>query len=136
MKIKPLGFYVIVEQIKVDDVSDGGIVLPADLIAKEQEATAIGYVRAIGPTAYVGYPGCERIKATRENPGCHTIDVAELGFMQHVSAEPATPAQQWGLEIGQKVEYRKFEGKESSVKGYENHRYIPDSHIIGVIDDE
>lgn len=113
MKIKPLGFYVLIEQVKVEEVSKGGIVLPSDLVNKEQEATAVGYVRWIGPTAYVGYPGC-----TDEG-------------------SKKTPAQCWGLEVGMKVEYRKFEGKQSSMKGFEECRYIPDSHIIAeVIDDE
>ena len=59
MKIKPLGFYVLIEMDEVESVSTGGIVLSADLVSKEQDATATGRVRAIGPTAYVGYPGCE-----------------------------------------------------------------------------
>jgi len=106
MKIKPLGFYVLLEMIEVESVTAGGIVLPEDLISKEQDATSVGYVRAIGPTAFAGYPGCDPI------PG-------------------GTSAAEWGLHIGQRVEYRKFEGKKSSVPGYENYRYIPDSHIIG-----
>lgn len=95
----------------VEKVSEGGIVLPEDMVAKEQDATSLGYVRAIGPTAFAGYPGCEPV------PG-------------------GTPADAWGLKVGQKVEYRKFEGKRSSMQQHDNYRYIPDSHIIGVISDE
>ena len=112
MKIKPLGFYVLIEMELVEETSAGGIILDRDLVSKEQDATDTGYVRAIGPTAYYGYPGC--------NP----------------EGKLLVPYQMWGLEVGQKIEYRKFEGKKSSVKGYENYRYIPDSHIIGVISDE
>ena len=111
MKIKPLGFYVLIEMEVVEETSAGGIVLPGDLVSKEQDATSIGYVRAIGPTAYVGYPGCE-------DP-----DRPEVSSYS-----------KWGLEIGQKIEYRKFEGKKSAAKGYEDYRYIPDSHIIGAIE--
>jgi co-chaperonin GroES (HSP10) len=119
MSIKPLGFYVLIEMEVVEEVSSGGIVLPGDLVNKEQDATSVGYVRAIGSTAYHGYPGCDPTEvATAYN------------------AEPSQPADCWGLEIGQKIEYRKFEGKKSAVKGFENYRYIPDSHIIGAIDDE
>lgn len=110
MKIKPLGFYVLIEMESVESVTEGGIVLPGDMINKEQDATDVGYVRQIGPTAFAGYPGCE--------------------------VEGVAPADCWGLKIGQKVEYRKFEGKRSAEKEYANFRYIPDSHIIGVIDDE
>ncbi len=107
MKIKALGFNVIVEMEVVEEVSEGGIVLPSDLIAKEQDATDVGYIRDIGPTAWDGYPGCDK--------------------------EGKTPAECWGIEIGMKVEYRRFEGKKSAHPDYPNHRYIPDSHIIGAI---
>lgn len=114
MKIKPLGFYVLIEMELVEETSAGGIILDRDLVNKEQDATDTGYVRAIGPTAYAGYPGCDYENDYRIQ----------------------SPSQKWGLEIGQKIEYRKFEGKKSSVEGYENYRYIPDSHIIGVISDD
>ena len=112
MKIKPLGFYVLIEMVEVEKTSAGGIILNTNEVSREQEATSVGYVRAIGPTAFSGYPGCEA-----EHP-----DV--------------TPADCWGLEIGQKIEYRRFEGKTSAAEGYEKYRYIPDSHIIGAIEDE
>ena len=111
MKIKPLGFYVLIEMEIVEETTEGGILLPGDMVNKEQDATSIGFVRAIGPTAYVGYPGCE-------------VSGSENG----------EPSSKWGLEIGQKIEYRKFEGKKSAAKGYEDYRYIPDSHIIGAIE--
>jgi len=120
MKIKPLGFYVLIEMVKVEQISEGGIILPGDLTDKEQEATDTGYVRAIGPTAYVGYPGCDKTGDFDHDDGEYSI----------------SPSEAWGLEIGQKIEYRRFEGKKSAAKGYENYRYIPDSHIIGAIDDE
>ena len=113
MKIKPLGFYVLIEMEVVEDKSSGGILLGDNLVSKEQDATSIGYVRAIGPTAYVGYPGCD------DGP---------------ISKDPQPVYKSWGLEIGQKIEYRKFEGKKSAAKGYEDYRYIPDSHIIGAIE--
>jgi hypothetical protein len=119
MKIKPLGFYVLVEMIEVEQVTSGGIVLPGDLVNKEQEATDVGYVRAIGPTAYVGYPGCD-------------VDTTDIDGATEINLN--TPAEKWGLEVGMKIEYRKFEGKPSAMPGYDNFRYIPDSHIIGAVE--
>lgn len=110
MKIKPLGFYILVEMEKIETTSAGGIVLAESTVSKEQEATDCGWVREIGPVAYSGWPGCDQ--------------------------DGKDPHECWGLNVGDKVEYRKYEGKRSSVEGYENYRYIPDSHIIGVISDE
>lgn len=126
MKIKPLGFYVLIEMEVVEETSAGGIILDRDLVNKEQDATDTGYVRAIGPTAYAGYPGCDLFAGGG--------DVTAVDVLNGVTS----PTQHgcWGLEIGDKIEYRKFEGKKSSAEGYENYRYIPDSHIIGVISDE
>ena len=121
MNIKPLGFYVLIEMETVR--KHGLIELPQELINKEQDATSIGYVRAIGPTAYSGYPGCDEVKTVDNNNG--GWDECNI-----------PPHECWGLRIGQKIEYRKFEGKKSSLDGYENYRYIPDSHIIGAIADE
>lgn len=125
MKIKPLGFYVLVEMIEVEQVTAGGIVLPGEMIDKEQQATDVGYVRAIGPTAYVGYPGCDETEKPELDP-----------VLEHVGGPTISPAEKWGLEVGMKIEYRKFEGKPSAIPEYKNFRYIPDSHIIGAVDDE
>ncbi len=122
MKIKPLGFYVLIE---METVKEGVIIRPQEIIDKEQDATSIGYVRAIGPTAYCGYPGCEESVEQTQGNVLNTIGFIDKIFKPHEC---------WGLEIGQKIEYRKFEGKKSSLKGYENYRYIPDSHIIGAIE--
>ncbi len=105
MKIKPLGFYVLVEVDVVEEVSAGGIILGN--VKREQEACEFGVIRAIGPVAYAGFPGCEDGKA-----------------------------EAWGVKVGDKVEYRRYEGKLSNHPDMENHRYIPDSHIIGVINEE
>ncbi len=110
--LSPLGFYVLVEVIEVEDVSEGGIYLGDQ--GREQSAEEAGYLRAIGPTAYFGWEGCEK----RMSP-----DKSEIMW----------PHQMWGLEIGDLVEFRAYEGKRSAVPGYERWRYVPDSHIIGVI---
>ncbi len=110
MKIRALGFNVIIEMQTVEKISEGGIIMPDELTKKEQEATDVGYIRAIGPTAFDGYPGCDK--------------------------EGKTPAECWGIKIGDKVEYRRFEGKRSAHEDYPNHRYIPDSHIIGGIEND
>jgi co-chaperonin GroES (HSP10) len=110
MKIKPCGYYVLVDVTPAETVTKGGIVLPDELTKKEQMAEETGTIIAFGPTAYVGMRGCE--------------------------AEGLFAYEQWGLKVGDKVEFKKYEGKRSFVKGKENYRYIPDTHIMGVIADE
>lgn len=122
MKIKPLGFYVLVEMVEVESTTAGGIIRIKSEVEREQDATDIGYVRAIGPTAYVGYPGCDETTQEYDTDMCAMPD--------------KTPCRIWGLELGQKIEYRRYEGKKSALPGYENFRYIPDSHIIGAIDED
>ena len=103
---KPCGFYVLVEVIEVETESEGGIYLGNQ--AKEQKAEEIGYVRAMGPTAYKGWQGCDT----------------------------PTPWLQWGINIGDMVEFRAFEGKECVIPGFERWRYIPDSQIVGRVNAE
>jgi chaperonin GroES len=109
MRIKPCGYFVLVDITEAEHVTSGGIVLPTELVEKEQMAEETGTIVAFGPTCFVGWRGCER--------------------------EDIPAYEQWGLKVGDKVEFRKFEGKRSFVKGYEKHRYIPDTHILGVIND-
>ena len=75
-------------------------------VDREQAACEFGIVKDIGPTAYKGFAGCED-----------------------------SGAEGWGVAIGDRVEYRRYEGKRSEAEGMENYRYIPDSHIIGVVSD-
>ncbi len=112
MKIKPAGYFVLVDVTPVKSVSEGGIILSGDTVMKEQMAEETGTIVAFGPTCFVGMRG---------------VDDA----LAHGSAY-----KQWGLDVGNKVEFKRFEGKKSYVKGHENYRYIPDTHIIGVIADE
>lgn len=110
MNLTPCGYFVLVDVTPAEKVTKGGIVLPDDLVSKEQMVEETGIIKAFGPTCFVGMRGCE---------------------------EEGIPAyEQWGLKVGDKVEFKKYEGKKSFVKGKENYRYIPDTHIMGVIADE
>jgi co-chaperonin GroES (HSP10) len=109
-KPSPVGHYVLVKIPEVEELSKGGIVLPSSLLAKQEKASEQGQVVEIGPCAYVGWAGCDN---------------------------PDSPAHsQWGIEVGDWVEFRKYEGKDSVIEGYDNYRYIPDTHIVGKVKDE
>ncbi len=111
-RIRPCGYYVLVKVEEVESKTEGGIVLPDSLVEKEQATVQTGQVINFGPTVFIGMRGIEE------------RDIASTG--KH-------PAELWGVRIGDKVEFRKYEGKPSAVPGMEDYRYIPDTHIIGVI---
>lgn len=104
---EPLGFYVLVEMKKVESTSSGGIILGD--VSRDQEAVDVGIVRAIGPVAFHGYPGC----IPSEYPPSHPRYTME-------------PHQIWGINIGDEVGYRRYEGK----AGEELYKCIPDSQLI------
>jgi co-chaperonin GroES (HSP10) len=113
--LKPLGFYVLIEMEEVKEVSAGGILLGD--VSREQDAADVGYVRDIGSTAFVGYAGCI---PSEYPPSDSRYDMQ--------------PHEIWGINIGDKVEYRRYEGKVTGQKDYKNFRYIPDSAIIGKVE--
>jgi chaperonin GroES len=110
--LNPLGYYVLIKVASAEEVTSGGIVLPGSLVEKEQMIEETGEVVAFGPTAYRGMQGCT------------LDDVKETGKPAH---------ELWGVKVGDRVEFKRYEGKTSYVDGFENHRYIPDTHIMGVI---
>lgn len=112
--IEPLGLYVLVQMETIEDKSAGGILLGD--VKREQGACDIGTVIAIGPTAFRGFAGCN----PSDYPPSHPFYSKE-------------PHEIWGINVGDKVEYRSFEGKLSGVKDVKNMRYIPDTQIIGKV---
>jgi co-chaperonin GroES (HSP10) len=104
--IKPLGTYILIKPKKIESVSEGGILLPSDLTAKEQAVEQTGEVIAIGPCAYVGWKGCD--------------------------VEGKTPAECWGIKVGDIVEHRKYEAYNCVTE--EGYRLIPDIQVLGVIE--
>lgn len=114
--IEPLGFYVLIEMIEIQKKSAGGIILETKDVERQQEGCDIGYVRAIGPIAFRGFPGCD----PKDYPPSHEFYTKQ-------------PHEIWGINIGDKVEYRRFEGKVTGTEGNERMRYIPDTQIIGKI---
>ncbi len=108
--IKPIGFQVLVKMEEVERVSQGGIILATETENKrEQDGHDIGVVVAFGPVSYVGWPGVE---------GDTAIERAEC----------------WGVKIGDKVEFHRYDGKIPSHPDYKDHRLIPDKELIGVIE--
>jgi co-chaperonin GroES (HSP10) len=100
---------VLIKATKIEETTEGGIVLPSELTDKEQSIEQTGRVVDIGPCAYVGWKGCD--------------------------IEGKTPAECWGIKIGDLIEHKKYNGLDSKVEGQEGFRYVPDIEILGVIDE-
>jgi co-chaperonin GroES (HSP10) len=114
--IAPNGFNVLVLMDEVKSTSAGGIILSNNDVERHQEACDVGTIMAFGPIAYRGFSGC--------NPN------------EYPPLDPRykmEPNELWGVKVGDKVEYRRHEGKLSGQKGCELYRYIPDSMIIGTV---
>jgi len=111
--LNPLGFYVLVKVEKVEQFTESGIMISSDdLTSREQEANSKGWILAFGPTCYRGFAG----------PG-------EDGMC-------AGP-EDWGLEIGDYVEFQSYNGKVSAFEDtgdssskQKTLRLVPDSNII------
>lgn len=120
--LKPLGFYVLVKVEKVEQTvtienAQGEkvdlYVASDDLVSREQEANSKGWILAFGPTCYRGFAG-------------HGEDGMCAG------------PKDWGLEIGDYVEFQSYGGLlsafedmgEETNKRQKTLRLIPDSNII------
>ena len=117
--MKPLGYYVLVEIAAVEEKSEGGIIMPTGLSEKEQLIDQIGTVKAIGPTAFIGYPGCDQTETT----------ISPIDQATYESRIP--PSECWGIQVGDKVLFEKYAGEYSKDDSF---RLIPDSKIIGLIE--
>ncbi len=103
--IKPVGFYVLIEDVEIEEVTSGGIIVPQETVEREQTGMDFGTILAFGPLCFVGYT--------------------------KAGGEYCDGPEDWGVKIGDKVEFRRYEGKSNTSDG-RNLRYVPDSAIIGV----
>lgn len=114
ISIEPCGHYVLVESLTVENKTESGIILGDN--KREQAACEFGVIKAFGPTAFVG------------NHGCDPKEYAP-GDSRH----KMLPHQLWGLNVGDKVEFQRYQGKRTGVKQVGNLMYIPDTLIIGKV---
>ena len=71
----------------------------------------------------------------REQDACEFGTVEAIGPIAYKGFEGCEGSDDWGVKVGDRVEYRSYEGKRSGVKDMENFTYTPDSHNIGVVSD-
>ena len=128
------GYFILVEMegASKEVVSEGGIIVETETTLKiRTQDSCFGWVRGIGPTAYMDYPGCDRY--TKGGILLRWLKRIMTGCDMYTKDASIAAARQWGIEIGDYVEYRPHEGMACRVKGFENFRYIPDNRIMGKI---
>lgn len=110
MNLKACGYYILIEIPQKEGIKSSTIIIPDEVSDAEVSNSDVGLVRSIGPSAYSGMSAIE----------------GETGIER---------AEQWGVKIGDKVEFTRYDGKRPSTEGYENFRFIQDQHIITVIEE-
>lgn len=103
---KPCGFFVLVEIEEVEETTESGIV-----IATRNELKREQEGQAIGVIKEFG-PTCFKGFSGCDGP------------------------EDWGVSIGDRVEFNRYDGKKCLAKGFENHRLISDNNIVAVLESE
>lgn len=113
MKIKACGYYILVEIDTPETLKKSEhVYIPQEVIDRDNSDAFVGYVRDIGPTAYSG------MSAIKGDTG-------------------EERAAKWGVKIGDKVEFTRYDGKSVVAEHADGKtlRFIQDQHIISVIED-
>ena len=97
----PFGHYVLIKIPEVNDTSEGGIILHTNTQGK------------------------------REQAGMEVGEVVAFGPTVYTGWAGFSGADEWGIAIGDTVEFKKYEGKQCFIEGYEQFHFIPDSLLIG-----
>lgn len=121
--LKPCGYYVLVKMEELEEkdesfVEGSELIVAApqmqkdnrDLAEREKAGHDIGTLVALGSTAFNGFQGVTGQTAKER-------------------------AEEWGVCVGDKVEFNRYDGKIPSHPDYADYRIIQDAHIIGVIED-
>lgn len=112
MELRACGYYILVEIEQKEEIQDSLIFIPEEYAKNDIYSSDIGIVCDIGPTVFSGMEALERFVDAKER------------------------AEKWGFRVGDKVEFTRYDGKQPTAEGYENHRFIQDQHVIGRIDNE
>lgn len=113
--IRPTGHKLLIQPVKVKNVSEGGILLGDT--EREEKAIGLGRVISIGPTAFISVAGCDPM-AYPTNDKRHKMEPHEI----------------WGVKVGDVVIYNRYAGFHPDVPQYKDYKVIPDVEVSGVAD--
>ena len=109
MKIKPVGQYVLVEVLPVEEKSSGGIVLStANELKREHGGRDVGRILKFGPVAYKGFTDCDS-------------------------------PEDWGVAVGDLVEFERYNGKiprmADEIESFKNYRVLYCRDIMAIMEE-
>jgi co-chaperonin GroES (HSP10) len=119
MNFEPLGYYILIEmeevEKKIEEFIEGSMfIAPVDVKKKneqdnerDQAAHDVGVVKAFGNLSFTGFRGVDD------------------------DASVTDRAAQYGVKVGDKVEFNRYDGKIPRDPEFANFRCIQDEHIIG-----
>ena len=106
--LKPTGYYVLVRMEEVEQTTESGIIIATNKEhEREQGGHDVGVILAVGPTSYMGFEGIDD----------------SLPVQQRM--------EQYGVKIGDKVEFTRYDGKVPSNPELKDCRLIKDEMILG-----
>lgn len=103
---RPVGYFVLIQMEEVEKTTESGIIIASKA---EHQREQEGY--AIGVIKAFG-------------PTCYK------GF------EGCDGPLDWGVKIGDRIEFNRYDGKKCLEPGYENFRLITDQNIVAVLEEE
>jgi len=108
MKLRPKGLQVLVKLQTVEEKTDGGIILPSELVDREQNGQFIGVVEEFGLFAFSDWEGLGETLEER----CET----------------------YGIKVGDTVLFRRYDGVGAPLDEFTDHRLIPSNCILAVVE--
>ena len=118
--IQPLGRRILIQPDKIEETTDGGIVLPSQEMDKHQQAVTSGTVVAVGEDANVH--GAEDVYRVEDG----VMKLVEQR-VDHLKTAPPEP--------GNRVLYARHGGLEIKRNGVP-YRMVNDQDILGYVDDD
>lgn len=109
MKAKATGFFVLVELDVVEEKTESGIIVHSKAShEREQRGHHKGRILNFGPLAFAGYSGIDN------------------------NLDADGRAEQWGVKVGDEVEFGRYAGEMLQKEGIDRFMLIPDQKIMGV----
>lgn len=83
--------------------------------------------------ALAGFVTHSQSEKKREQHGNRNGVIKAFGPTCFIGVDGCKSPSDWGVKVGDRVEFSRYEGNECAMEGFENYRLIPDTTIIAVL---